>query len=761
MSFDRAKVLRTAEKNLAQGKIAAAIKDYCQIVENDPRDMNSLNILGDLHVRQNSKEEAVTCFNQIAESYAVQGFTNKAIAMYKKIARLKPDTVEISAKLAPLYQTQGLTAEARHHYEVLAEHFQTTGQRVKALDVLKHIADLAPTNTDIRLKLADSFVHEKQYEKAIECFIEAGEKLLSKNEPENALSAFTQAFNLQEDNLTALRGIATAYEAIGLPEEAIALVERALSEQPDNTELLNLLVGIYTQAQNAPEAERVLTKLITREPTAYKKFIDIASIYLRSGALDDAARMMNFAVEQMLLHRQGAEFVAVVNEILARNPEHLQSLSLLVRAYSWDQNEAELKIALERLAEAGHNAGAEEEERTALAQLAAMMPNETQFAERLHEITGGSGYNTAHTHEYAAVSDEAVPAFETFQDTSAGAGGLPEYGEISAEDLDRTTDAMADFGAVSGEDVSAAADKHLHQELESIDFYISQGYTDLARESLMMLRVQYGEHAEVQKRLTQLSAPSAEMTAEAQPVDISADQAVSDFEFSTVSTTDNESLTVEDFSPTDTFSYSAADSEPVTYAADEIAVEDSAPSVEEFSAYEIAADETPATVVETAKKDPLADLFEEFRSDIEAEDEAANVGSDYETHYNLGLAYKEMGLFEEAVEEFQTAIKKIDKADGTPRYLQCCNLLGHCFMEQNMAKPAIMWFEKGLEVPNRSDDEEKALRYELATAYEIKGDLSKSHEIFSEIYAMDVSYRNTGDRMRDLQEKLNDSLVGA
>ena len=48
MAFDKAKVLRAAEKYLAQGKIPAAIKEYRQIVENDPQDFTALNMLGDL-----------------------------------------------------------------------------------------------------------------------------------------------------------------------------------------------------------------------------------------------------------------------------------------------------------------------------------------------------------------------------------------------------------------------------------------------------------------------------------------------------------------------------------------------------------------------------------------------------------------------------------------------------------------------------------------------------------------------------------------
>ena len=90
MAFEKAKVLKAAEKFLSQGKINAAIKEYRQIVDNDADDLTTLNMLGDLYARAGKKEDAVACFERIAEHYCAQEFNLKAIAMYKKIERLKP-----------------------------------------------------------------------------------------------------------------------------------------------------------------------------------------------------------------------------------------------------------------------------------------------------------------------------------------------------------------------------------------------------------------------------------------------------------------------------------------------------------------------------------------------------------------------------------------------------------------------------------------------------------------------------------------------
>jgi tetratricopeptide (TPR) repeat protein len=112
-----------------------------------------------------------------------------------------------------------------------------------------------------------------------------------------------------------------------------------------------------------------------------------------------------------------------------------------------------------------------------------------------------------------------------------------------------------------------------------------------------------------------------------------------------------------------------------------------------------------------------------------------------------------MDLFEEALEEFQTALGLVAPGDGTPRYLQCCNLLGHCFLQKGVPQLAVTWFNKGLNAPGTSEDERQALRFDLGAAYEEVGDLERAIEIFTEVYGINVSYRGVNERLRVLQAR--------
>ena len=90
--------MRNAERYVAQGKIRAAIAEYRTVVDNDPRDVATLNMLGDLCVKSSEKREAIDCFLRVAEHYNTQGFSQKAIAIYNKISRIEPDSIECACR---------------------------------------------------------------------------------------------------------------------------------------------------------------------------------------------------------------------------------------------------------------------------------------------------------------------------------------------------------------------------------------------------------------------------------------------------------------------------------------------------------------------------------------------------------------------------------------------------------------------------------------------------------------------------------------
>jgi tetratricopeptide (TPR) repeat protein len=780
MAFDKSKVVRAAEKFLAQGKIAAAIKEYRQIVENDPADFTALNMLGDLYARQNDKQQAMQCFLRIAEHYREEGFQSKAIAMYKKVDRLNPRSPEIANKLAGLYESQGLIVDARAQYMIIAEAWLRDGQSRKALEILRKIADLDPQNTEARVKLAQGYMREGMQMEAAEAFGEAGAQYLAQGSYERAGECFTASLDLRPQDYAALSGFLNTQIALGTPEDAAEVLEIALQANPEDIELLSMLAQAFIEADDAKAAERAVTKLAAAEASHYSRFIDVARLYLKADDADDAVRVLSAITEQMLSGREDETLMELLNEVLSRDPEHVEALRLLVRVHAWQRDDEKQHQALERLAEAAEAAGLPDVERSALLQLAQFAPDQ-RYLERLHAL-GHAATPPPPADAFAEQQQdelaEEVPSFESFAlmgDTAAStadAMGMPaaeatefEFNSVAppaqqdpaASFADLNEDWASGSGTFSGTPGTAASpasfqeyDFHmaepaeavpageqagqpastdgidprheavLRQELDSVDFYLDQGYLDIAADTLDMLERQFGAHAEIDSRRARLG-PAAPQAA-AQPA---------------------QTVEFEGFA-----SYDVAEEVPAIEPDSFIELKEVPPEAAPPQTQPPPAPPT-APLVRPGIDPGLAAIFDEFRE--AAEEESPESDGDYETHYNLGIAYQEMELLDEAVEEFQAAAALTSPRDGTPRYLQCCNMLGHCFMRKEMPRLAVMWFKKGLEAPGHTEDEYQALRYDLGTAYEQMGELDSAIDVFTEVYGIDISYRGVADKLRELQ----------
>src|SRR5215213_4054189 len=752
MAFDKAKVLKAAEKSLSQGKINAAIKEYRQIVDNDADDLTTLNMLGDLYVRSGKKEEAVSCFERIAEHYGAQEFNLKAIAMYKKIERLRPGDPVIALKLADLYANQNLVHDARAQYLVVADAYTKSGDNKRALDTLRKIADLDPNNNEIRLKLANGYLKENMRLESAAAFVQAANRFHQIGSHDQALDAYNKALQLVRDDREALRGLLETHIARGTADEAAEVLERVVDTHEDDNEFVSMLARAHLEAEDPKGAERATSLLMAQDASNYTQFLPVTRLYLKLGEADETIRILSTIIERMLAGREEKELLAIVNQVLVTNPDHVAGLRMLVRIHWWQRDMDALRSSLERLAESAEASELVDEERYALTQLVRLAPDEPRYIERLN-LLGGLQEDTPQ--DFSAMpkpeSESDVPQFETFavvedddeveqvapivaDEFETNAAPDPAFSDPTASFADLNDDEPApfatsvndfqevDFSIVTTPEAPVAAEgavaeerqeNIMRQELESVDFYIAQGYADIAVDTLEMLERQFGSHPEIQSRREKLAQRDQ------QPV---------------------EEATVFEFGGTEELATATPVPETITFDTDSAYA-----SLAGDGGNSAAAAKPAAAGIDAG----LAELFEEFRAAEEGDD----VREDYETHYNMGTAYKEMDLMDESIQEFQTAANLVKPGDGTSRFLQCCNMLGHCFIQKGMPEAAVLWFKKGLQAPGHSEDEYQALRYELASAYEQLGDLKHAREFYTEVYGVDVSYREVAEKLSQLRQK--------
>ncbi|HME36136.1 MAG TPA: tetratricopeptide repeat protein [Candidatus Sulfotelmatobacter sp.] len=145
----------------------------------------------------------------------------------------------------------------------------------------------------------------------------------------------------------------------------------------------------------------------------------------------------------------------------------------------------------------------------------------------------------------------------------------------------------------------------------------------------------------------------------------------------------------------------------------------------------------------------IAEMFGELKHDLEAD--VASSDEDPETHYNLGIAFREMGLLDEAIGELQKACQAFDHGHPFPQIMQTYTWLAQCFLDKGVPEAAVRWYGKALEVPGIDGETRVALHYELAGAYEIAGDKPSALKHFMDVYGSNIDYRDVAERIKALK----------
>ncbi len=157
----------------------------------------------------------------------------------------------------------------------------------------------------------------------------------------------------------------------------------------------------------------------------------------------------------------------------------------------------------------------------------------------------------------------------------------------------------------------------------------------------------------------------------------------------------------------------------------------------------------PATPQAAAAGVDLADMFGELKHELE--DDSASAQEDPETHYNLGVAFREMGLLDEAIGELQKVCQAVDRGHSFQQLMQTYTWLAQCFLDKGVAEAAIRWYERALKLPQIDEETRTALNYELASSYEAAGNKTAALNYFTEVYGTNIDYRDVGERIKALK----------
>ncbi|HEY2390357.1 MAG TPA: tetratricopeptide repeat protein [Candidatus Angelobacter sp.] len=144
----------------------------------------------------------------------------------------------------------------------------------------------------------------------------------------------------------------------------------------------------------------------------------------------------------------------------------------------------------------------------------------------------------------------------------------------------------------------------------------------------------------------------------------------------------------------------------------------------------------------------LSDILSELREETE---EAAEPQEDPETHYNLGIAFKEMGLLDEAIGELQKVCHAVDRGTEFSQPIQAYTWLAQCLVDKGAPEAAVRWYQKSLHLPGLDDGSRCSIHYDLAMAFEASGDKKSALANFMEVYGSNIDFRDVASRIKALK----------
>lgn len=314
-------------------------------------------------------------------------------------------------------------------------------------------------------------------------------------------------------------------------------------------------------------------------------------------------------------------------------------------------------------------------------------------------------------------------------------------------------------------------DKILAEQLENVDFYIEQGFLDVALSTLERLEVLFPEHPLITERLDRMA--HAEKTGNfIEPITSHATAPVTKSPAKTETNQTNEDRATNTTSSRGEstvpliFAHTASHSvvtpldkpldkpidkpkfEPLPKISNNIAksglesIIDTEESTEEM--YQTISDEeeTQSNLPLLASAPNFNSILDELDSELETDP-----NEDFQTHFTVGQAYFDIELFDDAIEEFQVAYRIIQAIESHPQAFQCSFMLGRCFRIKEMVRPALMWIRRALSAKSATASELLDAQYELANIHEELGESLLALELYEQIAKTQPNFKDIADRI--------------
>jgi tetratricopeptide (TPR) repeat protein len=720
LAIDRGRVLQSAQLFASKGQFDAAINEWKKLSTESPGDGSIFNSIGELHLKRQAPTDAVAAFMQAANAFRAEGATLKAIATFKKILMLDPSRYDVFRHLGDLNAERGLLSSAVQDYLTLGKHYLKAGKSKDALEIYKKIVSQDPSNLDAQQRVAELCLQENRHDEATAVYLQLGRERSAQQRHAEAKDAYQAVLRIDPANSEAIQFI-EQFKKTGGNSSLAAKPESSQPGagpagcHPKNAEPVNLLSEATRRIEDKQfaGAEAILNQMLTKEPGNPEVCQLLAKLHLQRGDIQVALGEYRYLAGAALRAQDYVNAESLIADFLAVEPQSVAMLELYGDLYGekGDVDNAVLQYgkAIELLLE--HPEPGMPTLHEELFEKVALLAPDSPTVKKLMALMQGTALEEPPGQAQSKPSEPltaAIPSSPTQVDTFSTVNAAPDDprdryvlpAEPEPAQAQSEPSHLAEPEPVtlsSGFSLSNAEPDEYRGALsqaagsvaslsasEQFQAYVKAGRQAEAEEWLSRWLTTQPEHAEARKLFGSL-------------LEAKGDTAGAALQYSHAL----ESLLVH---PND---------ESATQSASLYAkVKELAPASPLVAKWASMFSPKPPALVPASETPVSAPPGNEI---------------DPETHYTLGVAYKNMGLLEEAKEEFSCSMMSHDF------FSDSCLMLAVCLKEQGACQSASAQLELLLQDPKCQGAKAQAIRYELGLLYEVQEQWSQAAAIYESI----------------------------
>lgn len=770
--------MKDAQKFLSKGNVDKAIEIWIQIAGISP-DGNTFNYIGDLYTKKGDKDSAIAEYHKSAAKYMDEGFSLKALAIHKKVLNINPKDPTALIALGQLNEEKNIITDAIKYYLAAADVLAKDNKKDELLEVFDKIINLAPDNIKLRVKVSEVYSKEGFVPEAAEEYSNISRLFLARNDLASAQEYLTKAIEIMPGNTGVLISLSELAEKKGDINQATEYLDAAIERAGEDSNILMLKAKLLAGNGQVDDAIVTLSKAASIDPEDIEPRKQLAQLHMKAGDAATAWEEYKQIVDKLIASEKNEDAIAIL--IKFKDSEPVDNRHKLITIYKLAGDNDNAFSELVGLSEVLVEQGQTEAAITSLKDALELNPGESAAESKLREL---ESMTAAPEPEAAAPEPEAVaPEPEVAAPEPEAAAPEPEAAtpkEKTLEDALSEADVFIKYSLFNDArtlleemKVNNPTSKELHHKLRLA--YREIGDKELAIAECLALNALFtqegnAEAAEAEIKVALEIDPSDPRLAQYAPEPagggFEAELAEADFYIQQglmeeasyvyrkilVLSPGNEEIIsklaeIERDIAATAAPEAPAPAAPAAPAAPEIKpfMGEEAESDGLFDFASILGEEESGPEIDDIDSDVLG-IFDEFKKGLAQE----IATEDAETHYDLGIAYKEMGIVDDAIKEFQVASKD-------PKYFtQSTSMVGICQTIAGRHDKAIEAFSAAIMKTEANTETWWSLKVDLAMAYEASGKKKEAYELYSEVYGWDVTFRDVAKKYETLKAELGD-----